>query len=122
MWILLWWRSVPPWSRRWLPTPGSRPAPAWSPCCDGCVRPSRLRPSKDRIRPFYNEIRFHQGIGYVTPQDEHTGRGAAIRAARKTGLAAAQEARVATRRQLRQITHEPPPVAGYTDGQLVHFL
>lgn len=55
-----------------------------------------------RIRTFYNEIRLHQGLGYVTPEDEHTGRGAAIRAARKAGLAAAHQTRVATRRQLRQ--------------------
>lgn len=61
-----------------------------------------LEAELDRIRPFYNTIRLHQGLGYVTPEDEHTGRGEQLRAARKTGLAAAHQARVATRRQLRQ--------------------
>jgi len=61
-----------------------------------------LEAELDRVRSFYNTTRLHQGIGYVTPEDEHTGRGEAIRAARRAGLAAAQQARVATRRQLRQ--------------------
>lgn len=56
----------------------------------------------DRIRLFYNTIRLHQGLQYVTPEDEHTGRGDAIRAARRAGLQAAHEARIAARRQLRQ--------------------
>ena len=61
-----------------------------------------LEAELDRIRPFYNTVRLHQGLGYVTPQDEHTGRGDAIRAARRAGLRAAHDARVASRRQLRQ--------------------
>ena len=63
---------------------------------------SELEAELDRIRPFYNTIRLHQGVGYVTPEDEHTGRGEAIRAARRTGLQRAHEARLAARRQLRQ--------------------
>jgi transposase InsO family protein len=55
-----------------------------------------------RIRPFYNTVRLHQGLGYVTPEDEHTGRGEAIRTARRAGLHAAHQARVASRRQLRE--------------------
>jgi len=50
----------------------------------------------------YNTVRLHEGIGYVTPEDEHTGRGPAIRAARQTGLTTAHQARVAFHRQLRQ--------------------
>lgn len=56
----------------------------------------------DRCRVHYNTVRLHEGIGYVTPDDEHHGRGAAIRAARRAGLAAAHQQRVATRRELRQ--------------------
>ena len=43
-------------------------------------------------------MRLHAGIGYVTPDDEHTGRGDAVRQARRNGLAAAREARIHYRR------------------------
>ena len=43
--------------------------------------PGELERELDRIRLHYNTIRLHQGIGYVTPDDEHHGRGQAIRAA-----------------------------------------
>jgi putative transposase len=56
----------------------------------------------DRLRIHYNTVRLHEGIGYVTPDDEHQGRGQAIRAARRAGLDAAQRSRIATRRQLRK--------------------
>ncbi len=64
--------------------------------------PGELEAELERIRVFHNTVRLHQGIGYVTPEDEHTGRGAAIRAARRAGLTQAHEARVAHRRQLRK--------------------
>jgi putative transposase len=64
--------------------------------------PGELERELDRIRPFYNTVRLHQGLKYVTPDDEHHGRGDAIRAARRAGLQHAHEARVAARRQLRQ--------------------
>jgi putative transposase len=67
--------------------------------------PGELEAELDRIRVFHNTVRLHQGVGYVTPEDEHTGRGPAIRAARRAGLEHAHAARVATRRQLRQ---DPP--------------
>ncbi|MGH3379400.1 MAG: transposase [Actinoallomurus sp.] len=56
----------------------------------------------DRCRIHYNTVRLHEGIGYVTPDDEHHGRGKAIRAARRAGLTAAHQQRVATRRELRK--------------------
>jgi transposase InsO family protein len=64
--------------------------------------PGELERELDRVQLFHNTVRLHQGIGYVTPDDEHHGRGAAIRAARRAGLTRAHEARVAYRRQLRQ--------------------
>ncbi|MCL1900577.1 MAG: integrase core domain-containing protein [Promicromonosporaceae bacterium] len=54
------------------------------------------------IRNHYNTVRLHEGIGYVTPEDEHHGRGQAIRDARAAGMRAAQALRVATRRKLRE--------------------
>jgi putative transposase len=41
---------------------------------------------------------MHAGIGYVTPDDEHEGRGGGIRQARRDGLIAAREARINYRR------------------------
>lgn len=61
-----------------------------------------LEAELDRLQVHYNTVRLHEGIGYVTPDDEHEGRGEAIRAARRAGLRASHETRVATRRQLRQ--------------------
>ncbi|MGH3800921.1 MAG: integrase core domain-containing protein [Pseudonocardiaceae bacterium] len=56
----------------------------------------------DRLRLPDNTVRLHEGVGYVTPEDEHHGPGTAIRAARRAGLDAAHHTRVAPRRQLRQ--------------------
>jgi putative transposase len=39
-----------------------------------------------RIRTDYNEVRLHASIGYVTPADEHEGRGVQIRSQRQAGL------------------------------------
>lgn len=52
----------------------------------------------DRVRLEYNTVRLHASIGYVTPDDEHEGRGDAIRAHRRHGLAQARENRIAYRR------------------------
>ena len=64
--------------------------------------PGELEAELTRLHRHYNTVRLHEGIGYVTPEDEHTGRGEAIRAARQAGLNAAHHARVAFHRQLRQ--------------------
>lgn len=56
----------------------------------------------DRLRVHYNTVRLHEGIGYVTPDDEHYGRGKAIRAARRAGLDKAHQQRLATNRELRK--------------------
>lgn len=64
--------------------------------------PGELELELDRLMLHYNTVRLHEGIGYVTPDDEHYGRGKAIRAARRAGLDAAHARRVATRRQLRK--------------------
>ena len=61
-----------------------------------------LEAELDRLRVFWNGTRLHEGIGYLTPNDEHEGRGETIRAARRAGLRAAHDTRVATRRELRK--------------------
>jgi transposase InsO family protein len=66
--------------------------------------PGELDRELARCRAEYNTVRLHAGIGYVTPDDEHTGRGDAVRQARRDGLAAAREARINYRRST---TKEP---------------
>jgi transposase InsO family protein len=55
--------------------------------------PAVLAPELERARADYNGVRLHEAIGYVTPNDEHEGRGERIRQARRNGLARAAELR-----------------------------
>lgn len=60
--------------------------------------PGILEPELGRVRGDYNGVRLHASIGYVTPNDEHEGRGEQIRQARRDGMARAHLARIAYRR------------------------
>jgi putative transposase len=60
--------------------------------------PDVLRAELAVVRHDYNTVRLHAGIGYVTPDDEHEGRGEKIRTARKRGLRQARSARIAYHR------------------------
>ena len=60
--------------------------------------PADLSRELDAVREQYNRVRLHAGVGYVTPDDEHEGRGPAIRQARRAGLARAREQRLAYNR------------------------
>ena len=64
--------------------------------------PAVLAAELERIRVHYNTVRLHEAIGYVTPNDEHTGRGEALRAARTAGLANADTKRRAWHRAQRK--------------------
>ena len=75
---------------------------AENPHLDVVTDPGQLRLELDHLREHYNTVRLHEGIGYVTPADEHHGRGPALRAARKRGLEAARNTRIAVHRQMRQ--------------------
>jgi len=61
--------------------------------------PVTLDAELTRVRVDYNGSRLHAGIGYVTPDDEHTGRGEQIRQARIEGLRRAHDRRVAYHRR-----------------------
>jgi putative transposase len=56
--------------------------------------PAVLDTELTRIRTEYNTTRLHASIGYVTPDDEHHGRGPAIRRARSAGLKRARAERI----------------------------
>ena len=71
--------------------------------------PALLRAELAVIRQHYNDVRLHAGIGYVTPDDEHQGRGPAIRKARQAGLEAARLRRLTYHRQQRLPQPDPGP-------------
>lgn len=66
--------------------------------------PATLRAELDVICQHWNAVRLHAGIGYVTPDDEHEGRGPAIRKARQAGL---EEARLRRLAYHRSDSHRP---------------
>ena len=61
--------------------------------------PAVLEAESARVRLEYNGTRLHAGIGYVTPDHEHAGRGEHIRHARIEGLRRAHEQRLAYHRR-----------------------
>lgn len=64
--------------------------------------PATLRAELKITREHYNGVRLHAGVGYVTPNDEHEGRGKTIRKARQAGLEQARLRRLARHRLARQ--------------------
>jgi putative transposase len=71
--------------------------------------PAVLDAELARVRGVYNGTRLHAGIGYVTPDDEHHGRGAAIRQARLEGLRRAHDQRLTYHRRNRNHHHPGAP-------------
>ncbi len=63
--------------------------------------PAGLDTELHRVRGEYNTVRLHAGIGYVTPNDEHHGRGPKIRRARNAGLRRARAERIRQNRSRR---------------------
>ena len=95
--------------------PGTPTDQAWIESLNGHIKienphllaitdPATLRAELADIRTHYNTIRLHAGVGYVTPDDEHEGRGDAIRKARKAGLEQARLRRLARHRVERENT------------------
>ena len=65
---------------------------------DAITDPDELKTSLEAVRHDYNTIRLHAGLGYVTPDDEHQGRGDQVRKHRREGLEQARRARITYRR------------------------
>jgi putative transposase len=68
--------------------------------------PAVLRAELDQVQTFYNTTRLHEALEYVTPDDEHEGRGPAIRKARQAGLEQARQ-RSHRRGQGHRHRHQP---------------
>ena len=86
-----------------------RPPQTEHPHLDALDDPAELRCELAHLHDHYNTVRLHEAIGYVTPDDEHHGRGEAIRKARERGPQKARAARIASRRQTRQNQHQSGP-------------
>ena len=86
-------RPGTPTDQAWIESLFSHVKADW-PHLDRIRDPDVLRAELADVRHQYNTIRLHAGIGYVTPADEHDGRGPRIRAARKRGLRHARWARI----------------------------
>jgi putative transposase len=99
-------RPGTPTDQAWIESLFSHLKAEW-PHLDHITDPGELRAELARVRVEYNTIRLHAGIGYVTPDDEHEGRGPQIRQARRTGLHRARRARIAYHRTQR-IQRQPP--------------
>jgi transposase InsO family protein len=90
-------RPGTPTDQAWIESLFSHVKADW-PHLDRIRDPDVLRAELAVVRQDYNTVRLHAGIGYVTPADEHRGRGPKIRAARKRGLQHARWARIAYHR------------------------
>jgi transposase InsO family protein len=99
-------RPGTPTDQAWIESLFSHIKADW-PHLDRIRDPGILRAELAVVRHDYNTVRLHAGIGYVTPADEHDGRGPRIRAAHRHGLRHARWARIAA------IDHsKPKPTAG----------
>jgi putative transposase len=86
-------RPGTPTDQAWIETLFGHVKGEW-PHLDKITDPAVLRAELEVVRVQYNTVRLHAGIGYVTPDDEHEGRGPAIRKARRAGLVAARARRI----------------------------
>ncbi|MGH2772483.1 MAG: transposase [Actinomycetota bacterium] len=99
-------RPGTPTDQAWIESLFSHVKTEW-PHLDHIADPAELRAELEIIRKEYNTVRLHAGIGYVTPDDEHEGRGPAIRKARQEGLEQARQRRIEYHRDHRQSPGSP---------------
>ena len=99
-------RPGTPTDQAWIESLFSHIKADW-PHLDAIDDPAVLRAELAIVRVEYNTVRLHAGIGYVTPDDEHEGRGPQIRRARRVGLMRARRQRIAYHR-LQRHQRQPP--------------
>ena len=97
-------RPGTPTDQAWIESLFSHIKAEW-PHLDRIRDPEVLRAELAVVRHEYNTVRLHAGIGYVTPSDEHDGRGPRIRAARRRGLRHARWARIAYHQSQKRVLH-----------------
>jgi transposase InsO family protein len=90
------WRGTPT-DQAWIETLFGQVKGEW-PHLEKIRDPAVLAGELEIARADDNGRRLHAGTGYVTPDDEHAGRGEQIRQARRDGLARARAARLAYHR------------------------
>lgn len=91
-------RPHTPTDQAWIETLFGHVKGEW-PHLEKITDPGDLEAELDRVRTEYNTVRLHASIGYVTPDDEHDGRGDAIRKRRRDGLERARQQRIDYRRE-----------------------
>ena len=101
-------RPGTPTDQAWIESLFSHLKAEW-PHLDHISDAGELRAELARVRVEYNTVRLHAGIGYVTPDDEHEGRGPQIRQARRAGLHRSRRARIAYHRSQRSQRQPPRP-------------
>jgi putative transposase len=99
-------RPGTPTDQAWIESLFSHIKADW-PHLDAITDAAVLRAELAIVRVEYNTVRLHAGIGYVTPEDEHEGRGPQIRRARRIGLMRARRQRIAYHR-LQRHQSQPP--------------
>jgi transposase InsO family protein len=101
-------RPGTPTDQAWIESLFSHIKADW-PHLDRIKDPEVLRAELAIVRHEYNTVRLHAGISYVTPADQHDGRGPRIRAARRRGLRHARWARIAYDRSLKAKANRRSP-------------
>lgn len=99
-------RPATPTDQAWIESLNGTVKAEW-PHLTRITDPAVLRAELEVVRTEYNTTRLHSSLGYVTPDDEHYGRGEGIRQARRDGLSRAAQERLTYNRNQRK--NQPHP-------------
>ena len=97
-------RPHTPTDQAWIETLFGHVKGEW-PHLEKITDPGELDAELAGVRNDYNTVRLHASIGYVTPEEEHDGRGEQIRKNRRDGLERARQQRIDYRRTATE--HQP---------------